>query len=274
MTEKKDLASSYYQFKLKEALEKDPLYKDNKKKLEVLQGENDPHEAVSDFLLRVMPQDSINKFNYMLGLNSVEDIKKDPIPNPKKKKMKESLLEEDGEEDKEGESGENAPAENETGSDNIEKTVDVSDLPEEETTSEEDAEEDEEAPEEHIEEPEAPSEDKGVGAIDRIINECTPEEIIKKAIQALNSSDISDARDVFYDWFDQYDDNHYLNKKPSNEEEPSEENKEEGEENDPVGNEGISAENEASSEEKPEEEKPAEGEASEGGDLDLDALFK
>lgn len=261
MTEKKDLTESYMKFKLTEALKNDPIYKDHQVKLAVVKNETDPHEAVSDFLLRVMPQDSINKMNYMLGLNPEAEIRKDPIPNPKKTKLKESSLLEDG--------AENAEQSKEDG--NVEQTTDIENLPASGENSEEGTEEEANKDEGEAEvgesEPvEEPKEERGIGSFDRIINECESEEILKKAIEALNSNDIASARDVFYDWFDSYDDNHY---EGSTEETEPEEKDEE-----PVNAEGNKEQSEEPAPEDGQKEQPAEDDSEGDLDLDIDDIFK
>ena len=194
---------------LKEALKKEVLYKDEKEKTCVEKEETNPHDAVSDFLLRVMPKKDIEKLNYALGFNPEREIHKELIPNKEKKKLKESVLFED-------ETGENEPVvdvadvetteddESDFSSDNDSEEEPVQDI--EDIASDEEDGEDEEIEDEEKEEDFY--EGQGKNAFSRIVEGGDIEELLSVIIKALNCHNITAARDSFYSWFDQYDDKH------------------------------------------------------------------
>lgn len=264
---KKDVVNDWIKFKLMEAVKKDPLYKDPKEEKAVMKDEEtNVHDGISDLLLRVLSKEDIAKLNYINGFNPERDIHSELIPNKKKEKVKESveLKEEDADDNLFGdiESTEDinseSNGENPEDKANLDATLDIEDK--ENSDSEETKEDD------SLEDDDEDIKNKGVGAFDRILNDCEKDEILSKAISALNASDIASARKEFYEWFDSFDDEH-----------AGKENDGEGEE-DETPTEGPAASNKEENKEEPElEEKPAEEENKQAdedkGELNLDDLF-
>lgn len=262
--DKKDVVNDWIKFKLMEAVKKDPLYKDPKEDKAVMKDEEtNVHDGISDLLLRVLSKDDIAKLNYINGFNPERDIHAEVIPNNKKEKFKESveLKEEDTENNAGAEPAQNA-SENEQSNpednENLDSTLDVNEI--EAASDDSNAEED--GSDDNAEE----EKNKGVGAFDRIINECEKDEILSKAIAALNSPDIAEARKEFYEWFDSFDDEHASASVPT-----------EGEDEE----EGTSAEEPAASNEENQEVPESEEKSTEEenkaeedkGEVDLDSLF-
>lgn len=260
--DKKDVVNDWIKFKLMEAVKKDPLYKDPKEDKAVMKDEEtNVHDGISDLLLRVLSKDDIAKLNYINGFNPERDIHAEVIPNNKKEKFKESieLKEDDAENNAESEPVQDA-SENEQSNpednENLDSTLDVNEI---EAASDEGNSEDEDL-DDNVEE----EKNKGVGAFDRIINECEKDEILSKAIAALNSPDIAEARKEFYEWFDSFDDEHAGASVPTEDEE------EDTSVEEPV------ASNEENQEALESEEKPAEEENTteeDKSEVDLDSLF-
>ena len=219
--DKKDIAGKWIRFKLQEALKKDPLYKDNEEKKAVMKDDEvDVHDGISDFLLRVLSKDDIKKFNYLNGFNPEREIHKEVVPNPEKEKIKESVsIKEDGEDNVENASVanedeasavlnvSNVERDSKDESGDLDATLDVTDV---------DNNSDDESADESSEHEEVKN--KGVGAFDRILEKCEKDEILSKAIAALNEPDIAEARKSFYGWFDSFDDEHSSEEVPTEDE--------------------------------------------------------
>lgn len=270
--DKKDIAGEWIRFKLQEALKKDPLYKDNAEKKAVMKDEEvDVHDGISDFLSRVLTKDDIKKFNYINGFNPEREIHKEVVPNPEKEKIKESVsIKEDGEDNVE-----NAPAANEDEVSAVANVNNVDSDAEEDKTDLDatldvtnDGASEEEVAAEDSEKDESEVKNKGVGAFDRILEKCEKDEILSKAIASLNEPDIAKARNVFYAWFDSFDDEHAPEELPT--------------ENEPVENEASSengneeaapVENVDSSVEAGNEEKPSDEDSEQEDSSALDDLF-
>lgn len=264
--DKKDVAGEWIKFKLMEALKKDPLYKDEEEKKAVMKDEDvDVHDGISDFLSRVLSKDDIKKFNYLNGFNPEREIHKELVPNPEKEKIKESVsIKEDGDDNVENASVanedeasavvnvNNAEEHSEEPATDLDATLDVTNV----DGSEEDADsaEDDESEESVVK-------NKGIGAFDRILEKCEKDEILSKAIAALNEPDIAEARKSFYSWFDSFDDEHVSGEVPVEDDTESEENHEadnseasNGAEEKPVEDESNKAENDDASDESEEED--------------------
>lgn len=215
---KKDVAGEWIKFKLTEALKKDPLYKDEEEKKAVMKDEEvDVHDGISDFLSRVLSKDDIKKLNYLNGFNPEREIHKELVPNPEKEKIKESVsMKEDGENNVENSSVanedeasavvnvNNAEEHSDEPATNLDATLDVTNVDDSEEDS---VSEDEESEEKAVK-------NKGIGAFDRILEKCEKDEILSKAIAALNEPDIAEARKSFYSWFDSFDDEHVADEVP------------------------------------------------------------
>lgn len=215
---KKDVAGEWIKFKLTEALKKDPLYKDEEEKKAVMKDEEvDVHDGISDFLSRVLSKDDIKKLNYLNGFNPEREIHKELVPNPEKEKIKESVsMKEDGENNVENSSVanedeasavvnvNNAEEHSDEPATNLDATLDVTNVDDSEEGS---VSEDEESEEKAVK-------NKGIGAFDRILEKCEKDEILSKAIAALNEPDIAEARKSFYSWFDSFDDEHVADEVP------------------------------------------------------------
>lgn len=271
---KESVADEWIRFKLEEAVKKDPLYKERESGKAVMKEPGDVHDGISDFLLRVLSKEDIAKLNYINGFNPERDIHNDPIPNKKKEKIKESveLKEEDGEEENATEPVEdvnNEAQENPEDKEDIDSTLDIEDI----EKSEEEAEGGEETSMEDVEaEANKEAKNKGVGAFDRIIDQCEKDEILSKAITALNSPDIAAARKEFYEWFDSFDDEHASDSLPTVKDDSEEEPVEDTDLNDDEGkDEGEDAGNSNAEEPANDEEAPAEDKKDEG--INLDDLF-
>lgn len=209
MSNSTDKETAFFKSQLVEGLKKDPIYKDNGKGKEIVNDNEDVHNAVSDLLLRVLSKKEIENIDYALGLNPVKLEKKD---SQKKSKLKESLLEEDDDlgldlnlnkEDDASVTTDSSNSEDSSKTDDavsVKPTEDELDNSDKEDNDEEKADE----PEDVLDD----SKNKGVGAFERIVDECEKDEILLKAISALNCHDINAARKEFYDWFDTYDDEH------------------------------------------------------------------
>ena len=216
MSEASEKVAKWFRFKLMEAVNKqDVLYKDKEDKAVMQDKEKDVHDSVSDLLLRVLSKDDIKKLNYINGFNPEPEIRKEVLPNPKKKKIKESVLTEDEEANNAEGTEEQTPVDDVENVPNL--SADTGDAePVEDVENEGEAKSDEEVEDDTDE---AESKDKGVGAFDRILEKCEKDEILAKAIEAVNSPDIAKARDVFYEWFDSYDDEHMSDELPVEDEE-------------------------------------------------------
>lgn len=215
---KKDVAGEWIKFKLTEALKKDPLYKDEEEKKAVMKDEEvDVHDGISDFLSRVLSKDDIKKLNYLNGFNPEREIHKELVPNPEKEKIKESVsMKEGGENNVENSSVanedeasavvnvNNAEEHSDEPATNLDATLDVTNVDDSEEDS---VSEDEESEEKAVK-------NKGIGAFDRILEKCEKDEILSKAIAALNEPDIAEARKSFYSWFDSFDDEHVADEVP------------------------------------------------------------
>ena len=215
---KKDVAGEWIKFKLTEALKKDPLYKDEEEKKAVMKDEQpNTHDGISDFLSRVLSKDDIKKLNYLNGFNPEREIHKELVPNPEKEKIKESVsMKEDGENNVENSSVanedeasavvnvNNAEEHSDEPATNLDATLDVTNVDDSEEDS---VSEDEESEEKAVK-------NKGIGAFDRILEKCEKDEILSKAIAALNEPDIAEARKSFYSWFDSFDDEHVADEVP------------------------------------------------------------
>ena len=215
---KKDVAGEWIKFKLTEALKKDPLYKDEEEKKAVMKDEQpNIHDGISDFLSRVLSKDDIKKLNYLNGFNPEREIHKELVPNPAKEKIKESVsMKEDGENNVENSSVanedeasavvnvNNAEEHSDEPATNLDATLDVTNVDDSEEDS---VSEDEESEEKAVK-------NKGIGAFDRILEKCEKDEILSKAIAALNEPDIAEARKSFYSWFDSFDDEHVADEVP------------------------------------------------------------
>lgn len=262
--DKKDVVNDWIKFKLMEAVKKDPLYKDPKEDKAVMKDEEtNVHDGISDLLLRVLSKDDIAKLNYINGFNPERDIHAEVIPNNKKEKFKESveLKEDDTENNAEAEPVQDA-SENEQSNpednENLDSTLDVNEI----EAASDDSNTEEEGSDDNAEE----DKNKGVGAFDRIINECEKDEILSKAIAALNSPDIAEARKEFYEWFDSFDDEHAGASVPTEGEDKEDDTSEEEPATPNEGNQEA-----PESEGKPTEEENAAKE--DKGEVNLDDLF-
>lgn len=261
--DKKDVVNDWIKFKLMEAVKKDPLYKDPKEDKAVMKDEEtNVHDGISDLLLRVLSKDDIAKLNYINGFNPERDIHAEVIPNNKKEKIKESveLKEEDSDDNLFGDIeptediNSESNGENPEDKANLDATLDIEDK--------ENSESEESKDDDSLEDDGEDIKNKGVGAFDRILNDCEKDEILSKAISALNASDIASARKEFYEWFDSFDDEHAGKENDGEEEGTSAE--------EPAASNEENQEVPESEEKSTEEENKAEEDK---GEVDLDSLF-